>query len=337
MSSESYPKVSFIMPTRNAAGILENCLQSIQRQDYPADRMEILIADGASTDGTREIAARYGAIVMDDNGLDMEDAKRVALQKATGDYIVFVDADNEITHSDYVRLAVQALSQHPQALGVESYYLASPKMTSFCAYLTELLHISDPVAWMMTVSPRLVATEGDVERWTLPPDTYAYPLGANGFVYRRADLLAVQAAQQFSDTHVALYLMKSGKGEWLRIRGRGVHHYYVANLREFFKKRQRSTVHFLNMYRKFQFSWAKQKPPVPGWLACLYCGTFIGPMYHTILGLLKSGDIRWLWHPLASFVSVWGVIWGVQTHYFHSKEKDLIQKLQPQQTLKQDK
>lgn len=326
------------MPTRNAAGILENALASIQRQDYPADRMEILISDGGSTDGTREIAAKYGAIVMDDNGLDMEDAKRVALQKATGDYVVFVDADNEITHSDYVRLAVQALAAHPMALGVESYYLPSPKMTSFCVYLTYLLHISDPVAWMMTVEPVFVASEGEVERWTLPENTYAYPLGANGFVYRRADLLAVQAAQQFSDTHVALYLMKSGKKEWLRIQGRGVHHYYVANLREFLKKRQRSTVHFLNMYQKFKFSWAKQKPPVPGWLACLYCGTFIGPIYHTVLGLFRTGDTRWLWHPLASFASVLGVVWGVETHFFHSKEKDLIRKLQPKQTLeKKDK
>jgi hypothetical protein len=158
-------------------------------------------------------------------------------------------------------------------------------------------------------------------------------LGANGFIYRRADLLAVQAAEQFSDTHVALFLMKSGKNEWLRIRGRGVHHYYAANLREFLKKRQRSTVHFLNMYRKFQFSWAKQKPAVPGWLACLYCGTVIGPLYHTALGLAKSGDARWLWHPLGSFCSVLGVVWGVWTSFLHPKEPSLVRNLQPKQKI----
>jgi glycosyltransferase involved in cell wall biosynthesis len=333
MSSESYPKVSFIMPTRNAAGILENCLQSIQRQDYPADRMEILISDGGSTDATREIARKYGANVMDDNGLDMEDAKRVALAKATGDYVVFVDADNEITHPDYVRLAVDGLSKNPKALGVESYYLPSPKMTSFCVYLTHLLHISDPVAWMMTVNPVFLGAKGDFERWTVPENSYAYPLGANGFVYRRADLLAVQAAQQFSDTHVALYLMKSGKKEWLRIKGRGGHQYYVANLREFLKKRQRSTVHFMNMYKKFKFNWSKQSPPVPGWLACLYCVSVIGPLYHTVRGVIKTGDLRWCWHPLASVVSALGVAWGVKTHFFHSHEKDIVSKLQPIQKL----
>ena len=36
----------------------------------------------------------------------MEEGKRLALRHATGEYIVFVDADNEITHADYIELAV---------------------------------------------------------------------------------------------------------------------------------------------------------------------------------------------------------------------------------------
>jgi hypothetical protein len=49
------------------------------------------------------------------------------------------------------------------------------------------------------------------------------------------------------------------------------------------------------------------------------------------VGIAKSGDTRWLWHPLASFVSALGVAWGVKTSLLHSKEKDLIRKLQPKQ------
>src|SRR5208337_3134661 len=99
---------------------------------------------------------------------------------------------------------------NPQALGVESYYLPSPKMSSFCAYLTARLHISDPIAWLMSANPRLVARDGDTERWTLPDHSLAYPLGANGFVFRRADLQSAQADEKFQDTHVALFLMKRG-------------------------------------------------------------------------------------------------------------------------------
>src|ERR1044071_623601 len=108
---EQLPKVSFIMPTLNAAALLDNCLASIARQTYPRNRYEIILADAQSTDGTREIAARHGAIIVDDRGRDMEQGKRLALQHVTGDYVVFVDADNELTHVDYVELAVRGLEK----------------------------------------------------------------------------------------------------------------------------------------------------------------------------------------------------------------------------------
>jgi glycosyltransferase involved in cell wall biosynthesis len=331
---EHLPRVSFIMPTLNAGALLDNCLASIVRQTYPHDRCEIILADAHSTDATRDIANKYGALVIDDDGKNMEEGKRLALRRATGEYIVFVDADNEITHSDYIELAVNALAANPQALGVESYYLPSPKMSSFCAYLTYLLHISDPICWLMSTNPQLVARDGEIERWTLPADSLSYPLGANGFVFRRADLESVRADEHFQDTHAALHLLRAGKREWLRIRGRGVHHYYVQTLWGFVQKRRRATVHFLRVQQEAKTNWMKEKPPVPLWLAALYCVTFVGPLWHTLRGLTCDRDVRWLWHMPASLASVLGNAWGVFTGKYRGKEKKLIAKLQVKQSLK---
>jgi glycosyltransferase involved in cell wall biosynthesis len=322
------------MPTLNVEALLDNALSSIIRQTYPRDRYEIILADAHSTDRTREIAAKYGAIVLDDNGKNMEEGKRLALQHATGEYIVFVDADNEITHPDYLELAVNALAVNPQALGVESYYLPSPKMSSFCAYLTHLLHISDPMAWLVSANPHLVARDGDVERWTLPPGTYSYPLGANGFVYRRADLESVQANEKFQDTHVAMFLMQRGQREWLRIRGRGVHHYYVQTLLGFAKKRRRATVHFLRVQQEMPVNWMREKPAMPLWLAALYCVTFIGPLWHTLRGLIRDRDPRWLWHLPACLGSFLGNGWGWWTFRAGGRNQKSIADLQVKQTLK---
>src|SRR3974377_421244 len=107
--SEPLPRGRFIMPTLNAEALLDNILSSIARQTYPRDRYEILLADAHSTDHTREIANKYRAIVLYDDGQNMEEGKRLALRHANGEYIVFVDADNEITHPDYIELAVKAL------------------------------------------------------------------------------------------------------------------------------------------------------------------------------------------------------------------------------------
>jgi glycosyltransferase involved in cell wall biosynthesis len=333
-SPKNPPRVSFIMPTLNAEAILENCLASIARQTYPRVRYEIILADAHSTDRTREIAKKFGAIVLDDDGKNMEEGKRLALRHATGEFIVFVDADNEITHADYIGLAVKALAASPQALGIESYYPASPKMSSFCAYLSHLLHISDPICWLMSANPKLVARDGEIERWMLPGDSLSYPLGANGFVFRRADLESVKAEENFQDTHVALFLMKNGKREWLRVRGRGVHHYYVQTLWGFVQKRRRATVHFLRVQEEAKTNWMKEKPPVPLWLAAIYCVTFAGPVFHTLRGIIRDRDLRWLWHLPACLGSVLGDAWGVWTYKTQSHEKNLVAKLKPPQNLK---
>ncbi len=328
---KTLPKISFIIPTLNVEPVLELCLSSIVRQTYPRDRYEIVLADAHSTDRTREIARSYGAVVLDDNGKNMEEGKRLALRHATGEYIVFIDADNEITHSDYIELAVKALAAHPQALGVEAYYPPSPRMSSFCVYLTHLLHISDPICWLMSRKPVLVWQDGEIECWELPGDSFSYPLGANGFVFRRTDLEAVGANAHFQDTHAALRLMRAGKRQWLRIRGRGVHHYYVQTLLGFVQKRRRATVHFLRVQEEMPLNWMKEKPTVPLWLAALYCVSVVGPAWHAIRGWIHDRDWRWLWHMLACPATVLGNAWGVWTYKRHRHHRKLIAELQPKQ------
>ena len=329
MSETNPPQVSFIIPTLNAAAVLPACLRSIRNQDYPADKIEIIVADGGSADDTCEIAKSFGAQIMKNPDRVAESGKRVALKFARGDFIVFTDADNKIASADFVRLAVGALEKNPQALGLESYYPAAPGMNSFCAYLTETLHISDPVTWMMCVNPVLVGKNGEVERWTFPPDSFAFPLGANGFVFRKKDLDSISATEHFEDTHMALQLALAGKREWLRLAGRGVHHYVVRGAMDFLKKRRRQTYHFLSLKNKSDLSWTRMNPRMSGWLACILCATFIVPLAQTVRGIFETGDVRWLWHPFASFISVLGVAWGFLTFAFSKRTADAEASLQP--------
>jgi glycosyltransferase involved in cell wall biosynthesis len=52
-----HPLVTIAMPAYNEEKYIEACIASVQQQDYPHDRIEILVADGRSTDNTREILA----------------------------------------------------------------------------------------------------------------------------------------------------------------------------------------------------------------------------------------------------------------------------------------
>ncbi|MEY2408753.1 MAG: hypothetical protein QOF48_1423, partial [Verrucomicrobiota bacterium] len=332
--AEIRPVLSIIIPTLNAGPLLDNCLTSIAAQNYPSDRVQIIVADAFSKDDTRAIARRHGALILDDSGANMEEGKRLALAHATGEYIVFVDADNELSAPDYLELAVRGLGENPQALGVESYYLPSPKMSSFCRYLTARLHISDVLSWLMSRNPVQVASDGEIERWTLPGGSCSYPLGANGFVFRRADLEAVRTADHFQDTHIPLRLMQRGQREWLRVRGRGVHHYYVQTWGGYVKKRRRAIAHYFRVRAQTPVNWTNEAPPIPIWLAGLYCVSVAGPLWHTVRGLVRDRDAAWLWHLPASLGSLIGTAWGWWTFKTRKNDPKLVANLQVEQRLK---
>ena len=59
MNSNPVLFVSILIPIRNEAAYIQRCLDAVLAQDYPSDRIEILIADGMSNDGTREIIQQF--------------------------------------------------------------------------------------------------------------------------------------------------------------------------------------------------------------------------------------------------------------------------------------
>jgi glycosyltransferase involved in cell wall biosynthesis len=109
------PSVAIAMPCLNEVGFIEACLRSIQAQTYPPDRMEILVADGGSTDGTRELLER---LAMEDpriRVIDNPDRFQAAglnriLRETRGDVIVRMDVHCEYA-PDYVERCVAVLEQ----------------------------------------------------------------------------------------------------------------------------------------------------------------------------------------------------------------------------------
>ena len=59
--SPSQPPVSIILPTLDERAYMRDCLDSLPAQDYPAV-LEVLVCDGGSRDGTREIVEQYGSV-----------------------------------------------------------------------------------------------------------------------------------------------------------------------------------------------------------------------------------------------------------------------------------
>lgn len=111
------PFVTVILPVRNEAAYLRAGLSAVLGQDYPAGRMEILVTDGMSTDGTREIVQesqqQHPSIKLIDNpGRIVPTGMNAALRQARGEIIIRVDGHCEIAR-DYVRKCVEHLQNDP--------------------------------------------------------------------------------------------------------------------------------------------------------------------------------------------------------------------------------
>lgn len=101
MEERLAPFISIVIPCRNESRHISDCLDSILANDYPQSRYEVLIADGLSTDDTREIILGYSKKnnnirLLDNPGKTTPRAFNIGIKNAIGEYILILSA-----HSTY--------------------------------------------------------------------------------------------------------------------------------------------------------------------------------------------------------------------------------------------
>jgi glycosyltransferase involved in cell wall biosynthesis len=106
------PSVAILLPVYNEVESIDECLESLAAQDYQG-RMEIVVADGGSTDGTldriEEWRSRLPALRVLDNPKRLQShALNLAATSADADIVVRADAHTTYAR-DYVRRSVEAL------------------------------------------------------------------------------------------------------------------------------------------------------------------------------------------------------------------------------------
>lgn len=97
MTSDTFPFVTVIVPVRNGAGTLADCLASVLRSDYPHDRREVVVVDNGSTDWTQRIARRFPVRVLVEPRRGAVHARNRGVRETAGDILAFTDADCTVT------------------------------------------------------------------------------------------------------------------------------------------------------------------------------------------------------------------------------------------------
>jgi len=118
MTEPTLPRVSVVIPVRDEQAYIGDNLAAALAQDYPADRLEVLVADGRSTDATRDIVTGVAERAASEGGARMvwvDNPDRIlptgtnaAIRQCTGDVLVVLGGHARMP-PDYVRACVTTL------------------------------------------------------------------------------------------------------------------------------------------------------------------------------------------------------------------------------------
>ena len=106
-------KISIILPSYNVEKYIGKCISSLLKQSYK--NLEIIIVNDGSMDGTSEVAKSYleldkRLVVIDQENKGVSVARNIAIDKAGGSYMIFIDPDDYV-HEDFVKSLYERLIQ----------------------------------------------------------------------------------------------------------------------------------------------------------------------------------------------------------------------------------
>lgn len=110
------PIISVIVPTKNSSSTLSDCLESVARQSYGRDHIELIVIDNFSSDNTPEIAKRYTKRFFS-KGPERSAQRNFGVKKAKGTYVFIIDSDMNLDPR-VIEQCVQAMTKYTKLAGV---------------------------------------------------------------------------------------------------------------------------------------------------------------------------------------------------------------------------
>jgi glycosyltransferase involved in cell wall biosynthesis len=318
------PLVTVILPTLNAARYLDECLGALRSQDWPRDRLEIVLADAGSTDDTLAIAERHEVDVVRPNPLKTAEAgKAVAIRAARGELICSVDSDNVVVGRDWLRRMTAPFSD-PDVIAAEAARFQHRRQDGFINRWHALAGVADPltlytgnyardsyVTGTWTGMPHDVEPRDGWDKITLDPDAVPV-LGANGFVIRRTAFDAVPLeGDYYFDLDYVDSVVRAGHRTIARVDAE-VRHYFCDGVRQYAKKTRRRAddFFFFSSTGSRSYPWTRQRQLRMARFVVSTI-TIVPLLGEAARGFRRKPDVAWLFHVPACWITL--AVYGIAT------------------------
>jgi len=328
------PTVSVVIPTYNSERTLKSCLESIAEQDYPKDKIEIIIADAGSTDKTLDISKQYTKNIFKNPLKTGEAGKAVGVKKAKNDIIALIDSDNILPQKDWLRKMVKPFNDSTIA-GTEpieyTYRKEDGYITRYCA----LMGMNDPLCFFLGNYDRMNLISN---KWTglniAQQDKGNYleirlyekqlpTIGANGFLVRRALLKKCSIDEYLFDIDVVYELVKQGHNKFAKVKT-GIIHIFSGDISTFTRKTRRRIkdhAYYSKLgLRKYPWNSLSKLKLLK---FALYTVFIVPLLAQSARGWLRKRDGAWFFHVCACWVTLGVYLFGtIGNVLFKSKIED---------------
>ena len=302
--------ISIIIPTYNEERNIGSCLKSIFNQNYPKNKLQVIVADGGSTDRTVEIAKSLGADVLHNKFKVEERGKPYAIKtKANGEIIGLIDADNIIPdEKDWLKRMIKPFDDR-EIFASDTLYYTYRNYDNLITKYNALIGGDDHIASYFGINDRYCYFTG---KWTGMPhqeiDRGEYievtfnedkvpASGSNGFFFRKNIFNKVQN-DPFVHPIFIKNLVKKGYKKMAKIK-QGLIHVQNGSIKTFFKKKLRRIRRRYNGNIKWDDNYNIEKRDVIK--NVMYISTLILPIKDMVLGFYRKPDLSWMFHPFATF------------------------------------
>ena len=330
--------LSIVTPTYNSMRTLELYMDAITAQDYPHDAIEIVFADGGSSDGTLEKISEYKnglkgcdiKISVFENKLRTAEAgKAVGVRKAVNEVVCLLDSDNIIPDALWISRMMKPFDEE-KIIASEPIEYTWRKEYSVINRYCALIGMNDPLCMFTGNYDRkcLVTNKWtEVEREEEDRGGYISikfnprmipTIGANGFFMRRRELCETFEGDYLFDIDVLWELLQKDSEIRMAKVKTGIVHLFCPDTKTFCRKQNRRIMDFLYFSgakgRKYPWSRVGKGKII---LFALCCITVIPLLVQAIIGFSRKHDAKaWAFHFPACWITLWVYGWGTVKSIF---------------------